>query len=99
MAHQITVDWVIDPDVPQPFVAGSGYNVYKEVLPGTFGATPINGATPVQALEFIDTNVVAGETATYYVTAVVNGKESAASQTATATVPLQVVTGVVATAV
>ena len=39
MAHQAKLDWLADPDVPQPFVPGSGYNVYKEVPPGTFGAS------------------------------------------------------------
>lgn len=97
MSHFVTLTWNADPDVPQPYVAGSGYNIYKGVAPGAEGATPIN-ASPVQALTYIDSAVAAGVTYDYYITAVANGKESAASQQANSTVPLQPPTGLVAVA-
>jgi len=74
--------------MPSPIPAGDGYNIYKGVLPGADGATPVNGATPITFDTFTDTAVVFGQTYDYYVTAVVAGKESVASQHVQASVSL-----------
>lgn len=100
MAHSVTLGWTASTDMPNPIPAGDGYNIYKGDLPAADGATPINGATPVTADSYIDTAVVFGQTYDYYVTAVVAGKESVASQHVQASVSLPAApTGVTAVAI
>lgn len=95
--HAVTLTWLQDPDVPVPYGAGDGYNIFKGIPPGADGATPIN-ATPVQALTYVDNAVTAGVEYDYYITAVQGGLQSAASTHVQATVPLFPPTGLVAVA-
>jgi hypothetical protein len=77
MSHSVVLTWTASVDMPNPIPAGDGYNVYKGTSPGAEGATPINAA-PIAANTYTDNAVTVG-TYDYYVTAVVNGAQSADS--------------------
>jgi hypothetical protein len=81
--HDVTVSWTGSPNA---LVAG--YNIYRGTTPGGEAPTPLN-STPIYATTYIDTNVKAGATYYYSVTAVAsNGKtQSAHSKEAAAKVP------------
>jgi fibronectin type 3 domain-containing protein len=82
MPHQVVLTWnaSVDSNV-------AGYNIYKAVLPAAEGASPIN-SSPVTGLTYTDTNVSAGQSLEYSVTAVsASGVESSHVQVNT-TVPL-----------
>jgi fibronectin type 3 domain-containing protein len=66
----------------------AGYNVYRGTTSGGEGSTPIN-STPITGTGYDDTNVQAGQTYYYMVTAVSsNGTtQSACSNEASAIVP------------
>lgn len=61
----------------------SGYNVYR----GTTSTAMTQIASGVTVVSYTDTNVTAGATYYYAITAVANGQESADSNLATATIP------------
>jgi fibronectin type 3 domain-containing protein len=65
-----------------------GYNVYRGTTSGGESSTPLN-SSPVPGAPYVDTNVVAGETYYYVVTAISsNGvTQSADSKEASAVVP------------
>lgn len=80
MTHQITIAW----DASPPPV--SGYNIYRGTPQGKSGV-PLN-SRPVVDTSFRDGSVLAGQTYTYSVKAVLNGVESESSIEITgATVP------------
>lgn len=87
--HSATLTWNVDPSLPSPLIAGTGYNVYRGAAPGTEGATPLNGTTLIQATTYVDDTVVGGQTYTYYVTAVDADGESLHSNEFTIQVPLR----------
>jgi len=96
--HQVVLSWTGSVDMPTPIPAGDGYNIFRGINPAAEGATPINGSTPVAANTYTDLSVSAGVTYDYYVTAVLNGIQSADSNQVTAAVPLFPPTGLVAAA-
>ena len=64
-----------------------GYNVYRGTTSGGESSTPLN-STPINGPSYVDTNVTAGVTYYYYVTAVgTDGVQSAPSGETEATVP------------
>jgi len=67
----------------------SGYNVYRATTSGgESGTSPINGSTLVSGESFTDTNVAAGTTYYYVLTAVnSNGMQSADSMEVSAVIP------------
>jgi hypothetical protein len=89
MPHSATVTWDVDPSLPVPLDATSGYNVYKGTAPGNEGAAPVNGATLIQDTKYVDNAVTGGEKLSYFVTAVLDGVESLHSVEVLAAVPLQ----------
>ena len=73
MAHQVVLTWTASIDATGG--AGEGYNVYKGIVPGTEGATPVNSSL-ITALTYTDLAVVAGQAYEYFVTFVKAGVES-----------------------
>ncbi len=83
--HHTDLSWTASAD------AGVAYNVYKAIgaCPSTglpSGATKI--ASAITKTAYSDNAVSPGQTACYYVTATLNGSESAPSNTAPATTPI-----------
>jgi hypothetical protein len=70
MTHSITIDWAASP----PPV--SGYNVYRGSALGNEGPVALNAPTPIVATTYTDNTVVAGQTYSYQVYAVLNGVQS-----------------------
>lgn len=86
--HSATLTWVASTDAGE---AGfQGYNVYRSEVGGTETTPALNGATPLNALTFTDTTVVAGKTYFYVVTAVANGLESVHSMEVSGTIPFSI---------
>jgi hypothetical protein len=84
--HSVTLTWA-----PSPTSSVIGYNVYRSSYSGGEPQTsPINGATPIYGDGYVDTNVVAGATYYYAVTAVdATGVQSSDSSEISAVVPSQ----------
>jgi hypothetical protein len=79
--HSVTLSWAAGP-------AGhvTGYNVFRDTLPGPVGVK-LN-EKPLSGTQFEDTTVEAGRTYAYYVTAVdARGHESGLSERVVAQVP------------
>lgn len=96
--HKVTLTWTDSTDMPLPYPAGDGYNVFRGVAPATPGATPLN-TSPVQAATYVDSTVLAGISYDYYVTSVIGGNQSADSVLVTAPpVPIFPPTGLLAVA-
>ena len=76
MAHQITINWNLDPTV-------SGYNVYRGTKFGNESKAPLN-ATLISGSTFTDNSVFPGQVYIYEVTSVLNGIESTDSLEITA---------------
>jgi fibronectin type 3 domain-containing protein len=85
MPHQVQLSWNASTDATG--AAGEGYNVYKGVVPGTEGATPINPSL-ITITSYTDLAVVAGQAYDYYITFVKNGAESVHSNQVTTPVLL-----------
>jgi titin len=64
----------------------TGYNVYRGTTSGGESTTPLN-SSPVTGTTFRDTNVQAGQTYYYVVTAVDGSTQSSDSNQASAVVP------------
>lgn len=83
-SHSVTLNWVAST------TPGVTYNVYKltgACPAGTPTGFAIINSSPITALTYSDTAVVAGATYCYYGTAVLNGAESGPSNTAAGAVP------------
>ena len=74
--HQIALSWT-------DTTPGVTFNVYR----GTAQGGEVLYATGQSAANYVDSNVVGGTTYWYYVTAVVNGDESAGSNEVNAAIP------------
>lgn len=81
MAHFVTLTW-------QEADTVDGYNVYRGIAAGAETAVPLNGTTLVNALSYVDSTVVFGQSYDYVVTAVKGGIESVHSNEAVAVVNL-----------
>jgi len=86
-AHNVVLNWNADADAVT-------YDVYRGTQSGKENATPV--ATGLTVTTFTDTNVVAGQTYFYYVTAVNGANQSAPSNEANATIPFAPPTGLTA---
>lgn len=79
MSHEVDLNWIASPSIID------GYFVYRSSQPGG-PYSRINDA-PVLDTSFVDSDVSAGQTYFYVVTAVASGVESAYSNESEANVP------------
>jgi fibronectin type 3 domain-containing protein len=78
----VTLSWNADTS------SVSGYNVYRGTQAGGESTNAINGATAVGGTSFVDSNVTAGTTYYYAVTAVMqNGTASTLSNEVSVVIP------------
>lgn len=84
-AHSATLSWIASTDSGEAGFAG--YNIYRSTVSGAEAAPALNGATPINALTFTDTTIVAGQQYFYIVTAVANGLESVHSAEVSGSAP------------
>jgi hypothetical protein len=100
-AHSVVLTWTASSDgAANPTLA---YNIYRGTAAGGESSTALN-SSPVAAAcsststcTFTDTGVTVGSTYFYTVKATLNGALSAASNEASATVPIAAPTGLTAT--
>lgn len=92
-AHTVSLSYVNSPDTPNTNV----YRLTGSCPAGTTGFIKLT-SSPVVTSNYIDSTVVAGNYC-YFVTAVLNGVESAPSNTAQATVPVAPPSGLSITSV
>jgi hypothetical protein len=81
--HQVTLSWVAPTNSP---VAVTGYNVYREASGGS--SFQLLNPSEVSQTSYVDQNIVAGSSYSYYVTSVDSaGAESTDSNQVSVTVP------------
>ncbi len=79
--HDVILSWAASPTY-----GVVGYNVFRGTTSGGESPTPLN-SSPVSGLTYIDSNVQAGETYYYFVTAVTGTSQSPSTGEASVTVP------------
>jgi hypothetical protein len=80
-SHSVALSWA-----PSTSTGITGYNVYRAMTSGGYGATPMN-PSPLAGTTYTDTSVAAGGTYFYVTTAVDPGGQSVDSNEVTAVIP------------